>query len=88
MRISLNLFALKNEMERKQRRTITIQEMATATGLSRQTLAGLLKDDVKAIYLDTLVSLIRFFSSEGMNVGVSDLLVLQEETKNEGEREE
>lgn len=83
MRIRLNLFALKNEMERKHRRNITIQEMADATGLSRQTLAGFLNnkdDDFKAIYSDTLISLIRFFRSGGMNVGISDLLVLEEET--------
>ena len=80
MRIRLNLFTLKNEMERRDRRTITIQEMADATGLSRQTLAGFLNDDeFKAIYSDTLISLIRFFRSRGMNVGISDLLVLQEE---------
>lgn len=83
MHVRSNLFKLKNELERIHQRDYTIEEIARASGLSRHTVTGLLKDNVKAIYFDTIVSLISFLRREGLNVGLCDLLVLEENSVKE-----
>lgn len=79
MRIHNKVFELVRDLEKREKRTIDIQQIADETGLNRNTVSTLLNGEPKMVRYDTLIALIKFFRSYGMNVEVSDLLVLETE---------
>lgn len=78
MQIRVKVFELKQELERHEHRSYSVQEIADAAGISRHTLTGLLERDVKTVYFETLIALLQFFRTRGLAVGLHDILVLEE----------
>jgi predicted transcriptional regulator len=79
MRVRINVFELKNQLELKERRRYTVQEIAEAVGVTRHTIKEVLNNNSKGMYFDTLVGLIKFFRSKGLSVQIEDILTLEEE---------
>lgn len=81
MQVRINVFELKNQLELKERRRYTVQEIAEAVGVTRRTIKEVLNNNSKGIYFDTLVGLIKFFRSRGLDVRIEDILILDEESE-------
>lgn len=72
--VTLSIYDAVNALEKTNRRRYTDNEIATATGLHRQTIATLRKGKQEK----TIAKLLDYFRAEGLEVGVADLFVVGE----------
>jgi transcriptional regulator with XRE-family HTH domain len=64
--VKSELFGLWADKEKQEGRRITIEEVATATGLDRKTVAGLLRGETSRFDADVLARICQYFGvSEG-----------------------
>lgn len=81
MQIRLKVFDLVRKLEVMEQRRYTTTEIAKALGVTRNTVNDLLENRSKAIYFETLVGLVGFFRERGLEVGIADILVLEDSAK-------
>ena len=74
MSIKLQVFELKNELERRQGRSIANREITRATGIQPHTIGYMMKNEVVRVSLPTLTALLAYFREQGLDIGPGDLL--------------
>lgn len=84
MKVQSNLSQLRKQLEEVHNRQFTVEEIARGSDLSRHTITSLLDDNASAVYYDTITGLIRYLRQQGLKVGISDLLRLEENGTTEG----
>jgi DNA-binding Xre family transcriptional regulator len=72
-----NIDNLKLKLQVHTGRAITWDEIADAADLSKNTLVNLNRNKTRRVDFDTLESLLAYFRSQGMEVGVGDLIVME-----------
>lgn len=74
--IKFNLFLLRQELETRQRRRYSWEEVARKSGLSSRALIGMVHNQHKQVRFTSIQGLLSFFHNEGMPIGLQDLLVV------------
>ncbi len=75
MDIAFNLFDLKQRLQMKIKREITLAEIADTASLHRNTVERILSNQTNRVDLSTVAKLLLFFHSMGMPIGIEDLIV-------------
>lgn len=79
LKVKVNLFTLRRNLEVEKQRKYTWVEMAEKSGLNRKTLERLAQNKYKRMDFSTLDALLNFFRDEGMPIGIQDLLIVTED---------
>lgn len=75
MSLSLNLFALKQQLETHTRREWNWAEIARRVGIHPHTLRAMVKGERARVTLETLAALLAFFRQQGLPVTIADLVI-------------
>lgn len=68
-----NLHRPLSELEQRRKQRYSYADIADKSGMTRQGVRRLLKEETLVIRVDTLSALLDFFAAEGMPITVSDL---------------
>lgn len=87
--VRLNLFGVKNRLEKHLRREVSIVEIAEGMGVNKHGLYKAYNGDTGAVSFETLGKLLEFFRGHGLEIEVGDLFIVEEGTgeRNRGEVE-
>lgn len=77
--MNFNLFTLRRRLEILKGKAISWTEVARLTGLHQNTIYNLADNRTRRVDLETLESLLTYFRTEGLDIGISDLFVLSPE---------
>lgn len=80
-KLLFNLHKPLSQLEQMKNRRYSFNEIALATGLTRQGVRRLLKEPSDRIDVNTIAKLLSFFATEGMPITVSDLFTVTQETQ-------
>lgn len=84
MIINFNLFELKQRLQIKLGKEVSWAQLAKEAGLHRNTIERIASNQTDRVDLETLGKLLMLFHNYGMDVDISDLLVIETSTKDNG----
>lgn len=76
MEININLRCLMNRLAETKNKRVTVAEVARAAGCSRATLYRYVDNTIRHPRLSILEGIIQYFHSQGMEIGIDDLLTV------------
>lgn len=77
--IRVNLSHLMDLLGEDRGKRVTVAELARAAGVERGTLYRYISGTIQRPQLSTLANIVKFFSRQGMPIGIEDLLIYDED---------